>query len=53
MLSCILLGFAVLMFLSIFIGAVAGNLVARKDFPIKEACLNSKARNFQSLEVKV
>nr|AFK48738.1 unknown [Lotus japonicus] len=34
------------------IGAVTGNSVARTAFPMKEACQNSKARNFQSLEVK-
>ncbi|AES91497.1 putative Heat shock protein DnaJ, cysteine-rich [Medicago truncatula] len=33
-------------------GAVIGNSVVRKAFPMKEVCLNSKAGNFQSLVVK-
>ncbi|XP_004508503.1 protein BUNDLE SHEATH DEFECTIVE 2, chloroplastic [Cicer arietinum] len=33
-------------------GAIIGNSVTRKAFSIKEACLDSKARNFRSLEVK-
>ncbi|XP_061345253.1 protein BUNDLE SHEATH DEFECTIVE 2, chloroplastic [Gastrolobium bilobum] len=33
-------------------GAVTCNSVARKAFPMKEACQISKVRNFQSLEVK-
>ncbi|RDY02871.1 hypothetical protein CR513_13627 [Mucuna pruriens] len=31
---------------------VTGNSVTRKAFGMKEACQNSKVRNFQSLEVK-
>ncbi|KAK7330113.1 hypothetical protein VNO77_24299 [Canavalia gladiata] len=33
-------------------GVVIGNSVTQKAFGMKEACQNSKVRNFQSLEVK-